>query len=372
MAIGTYEQLKNASQGKRVPRGGSLSTSMPVPEPRQPDSYKAWEQALSRKSMYGSTPEDWATAASMGQSPPTTALFEQPTDLYGQLFSGVKRPGGGLSSKGKYGGFFSAEDLKRSIEGTSMRFKSTADRLRQEAMNRYTQVEQMYQPERKKMEMGLFKGTVESPTADDNYMRRLADWASSSVKPAEEYLKTAQQIEATPISTLAETIASRVYGMNPDLAVGKFSDLDEAYASRMRDIESMKRTGMPYSQYEQYVKQLESQQKSQLDEQAAFLEDQIASNFGVNPRTISTKMGRTPEQIYSIYASADDGAGSNYVDEAILSIQGNDYNTARDIAKLAREQGAEDVYQLIINLMGIYGKSGATYEEQLQNLGLVD
>jgi hypothetical protein len=81
------------------------------------------------------------------------------------------------------------------------------------------------------------------------YASQLGKWMETNAAPGFEYLNTAQQIEGTPVSTLAEQIATQQYGMNPDLAAGKFSGLDETYFKRNRDRQYMKDYGQPYEQY---------------------------------------------------------------------------------------------------------------------------
>ena len=240
--LGSHTDLFNASQGRMAPR-----VATPPPPPAS-DINDAWAR---RNAL--------ASSAAAGA----------PTNLYNTVLGGATRATGGLSAKGKYGGFFSAGDQQTAIEGSAINLRETLPQtLQAKAQAFYNKLDPMYgkaalgAQQTVRGSMGFnpqsnsaasfrqFEETSQNRTAPlRTYAASLNDWYGQQSKPAEQYMATASQIQATPLSSLATQIATSAYGMNPDLAVGKFRGLDKAYYTEQQDQQSIALHGMPAAEW---------------------------------------------------------------------------------------------------------------------------
>jgi hypothetical protein len=243
--IGSMKDLYNASKGSFKPRV--------IEEPWDP-------------TKFSNTLTGYSAAGTSAQSPFSGNV--KPTSQLASLLA-APRSSAGLSSKGKYGGFYSATDLQSAIEGSAMNLADLAPQLRTKAGTYLTGLNEArggaetgaqgtvrtgmgFNPQAK-ASAGNVRMFEETSQNRDPLLRQYADqlgkWMETNAAPGFEYLNTAQQIEGTPVSTLAEQIATQQYGMNPDLARGKFAGIDETYFKRNRDRQYMKDYGQPYEQY---------------------------------------------------------------------------------------------------------------------------
>jgi hypothetical protein len=227
--IGSHDDLFNASQGRMAPR---VVTPSVIPASNINDA-RARATALA------------VSAAGAGN-----------TNLYNTILGNTTRATGGLSSGGKYGGFFSAGDQQTAIEGSAINFyENTPQILNAKADAFYKKLDPMYGEASKGPSRFFMKpGMSQMPGVDPNrtnvtqggyidkivnpsrqYANQLNDWYAQQAKPAAEYQATAAQIQTTPLSELATRFATSAYGMNPDLAVGKFRSLDKTYAAEQQD-----------------------------------------------------------------------------------------------------------------------------------------
>lgn len=146
----------------------------------------------------------------------------------------------GLSPEGKYGGFYTAGDLDKAIQGEAMarnqELLDYAASLRELAAKQRGQVGQQV-GERIRQAQGTesFMGPVgpgkspEAQSAQAYGTRRMAELAQGDV--------LASQIEETPMSQLARAIATRKYGVNPALAAGMYGpQYDIEAGKQQRDI----------------------------------------------------------------------------------------------------------------------------------------
>lgn len=388
MAIGTMKDLMNASQG-RMPKkvdpivppdasGERLQEYGFTPSYGQMGSYSA---AQERRANLARSIYDLMS----GGVRPIGSDIQEPTKTYSSLYSQLTRPSAGLSGKGKYGGFYSSQDLTSAIGGTAKRFiEQTPADLRREAMNRYSQLESIYQPERKKAEMALFKGT-----GDQDYLKKINQWYAENAAPAEEYLASAQQIESSPVSDLAMQIATSVYGMNPDLARGKFSGLNEEYAQEMRDREYMSMYGKPYDIYQKSLADALQAQRTQEEQNTKFYETEIGKITKMNPKTLAGLTGMTVDQVYSTMAGKDENGNdvlyaykdpniegmatsnaSGIVNRASQLISSGDYNGAMEILK-SINNAPEELRRLITSMLYLSGFKRSELENDLILSGLV-
>jgi hypothetical protein len=130
----------------------------------------------------------------------------------------------------------------------------------------------------------------------------LGSWYTEQAKPAEEYLQTAQQLEMTPLSQLATSIATRGYGMDANLAAGKFAGLDSEYFKRNRDAEYMGQYGVPYDEYTALQKEKEDALNTAKDQDEADALSNIESITGFSYGALSPIAGQTKIQMYNTLA----------------------------------------------------------------------
>lgn len=285
------KDLYNASKGSFKPRV--------IEEPWDP-------------TKFSNTLTGYSAAGTSAQSPFSGNV--KPTSQLASLLA-APRSSAGLSSKGKYGGFYSATDLQSAIEGSAMNFADLAPQLRTKAGTYLQGLNEArggaetgaqgtvrtgmgFNPQAK-ASAGNVRMFEETSQNRDPLLRQYADqlgkWMETNAAPGFEYLNTAQQIEGTPVSTLAEQIATQQYGMNPDLAAGKFAGIDEAYFKRTRDRKYMKDYGQPY---EQYMSGLQEGNK-------LYTADTNAAQMGIESLTsfkssaIESLTGRNPVALYN-------------------------------------------------------------------------
>jgi hypothetical protein len=287
--IGSYDSLLKASQGRMAPR----VVTPPAP-PVQPGGLA---ENISANSL---------AQAQMASGP--------------SLLSGFNRASGGLSAKGKYSGFFSAGDQQAAIEGAAMDLKGDAATYRAKADAFINKLNPAYSEARTGAQrtvrgsMGfnpqsssaasfrMFEETSQDRTAPLRaYANDLNDWYAQQSAPAVKYRATAEQIDRTPISEFATQIATNSYGMNPDLARGKFANLDETYYKQQRDAQSLRENKMPYDEFKAQEEDLafgttDKKINSGIEAQAAASLDKIA---GVGSKFLSAATGQTAAQMYA-------------------------------------------------------------------------
>ena len=301
MGIGTFESLSNAAQGRIAPR----VYTPPVPV------NNGYNEALARRSDFTKTPSQLIASGKI--------VSKQANPVYSNILSQATRAGGGLNAEGKYGGFNNAGDLQTAIEGAAISLgrTSTPQTLRAKAEAFYNKIDPMYgnaslgAQQLTRKDMGFnpqsgsaasfrqFEETSQNRTAPlRGYANQLGDWYSKQTAPAENYLESAQQLEATPLSALASQIATSAYGMNPDLAAGKFGALDNTYYTQQRDAQSIADYGVPYAQYQDQQTAFAKEQKLIPSQWAAAIED----TTGYKSSAMSALTAQTPEQMYSTYS----------------------------------------------------------------------
>ena len=301
MGIGTVSGLYDAAHGRIAPRNFV---------PPVPVDNTAFE-AQNRRSALALSASD--VFAQGGQVSP------QATPTYSNILGGATRATGGLSAKGKYGGFNNAGDLQTAIEGAAISTgrTSTPTALRAKAEAFYNKLDPMFGEAAKGPSRAFIgQGTSQMPSVDPNrqystggyvskivnpsrqYAQKLNQWYGQQAAPAEEYLQTAQQLEATPLSALASQIATSAYGMNPDLAAGKFANLDTSYYTQQRNAQSMAQYGVPYEQRKDQLAAAAKEAKAVPGQWASAIEN----TTGFKASALSALTAQTPEQMYSTYA----------------------------------------------------------------------
>lgn len=247
------------------------------------------------------------------------------TNQYANLMAGAKAPGG-LSAKGKYGGFYTSADQEQAIRGSAINLaKGVPQQLRSTAKPYLDKLNTMYgtaytqylSPEQKaaREQMGfnpasssagsarMFEETSSNRTPLlRNYANQLSTWYQKEAAPAKEYLSTAKQLESTPLSSLASSIATSAYGMNPNLATSKFGNLDTEYLKQQRDTQSVLESGMTYDERQKALE--DAKYGTSLTKEAKGLEGlagiELENITRVGSKFLSANTGQTAKQMYDV------------------------------------------------------------------------
>lgn len=254
-----------------------------------------------------------------------TGASSTATNQYANLMAGAKAPGG-LSAKGKYGGFYTSADQEQAIRGSAINLaKGIPQQLRSTAKPYLDKLNTMYGeastkyllPEQKaaREQMGfnpvsssagsarMFEETSSNRTPLlRNYANQLSTWYQKEAAPAKEYLSTAKQLESTPLSSLASSIATSAYGMNPNLATSKFGNLDTEYLKQQRDTESVLNYGMTYDERQKALE--DAKYGTSLTKETKGLESlagiEIENLTRVGSKFLSANTGQTAKQMYDV------------------------------------------------------------------------
>ena len=301
----------------------------------------------------------------------------------------------GRSSRGKYAGFYSGGDLDAAIRGStfnlkeniagqlesiankrmstldSMRGKALADASRQIYANKYNFISPSMAGTRVTPGQAVTPGDWVDKYVNPSrqYRSELANWYAEQAKPAEDYLATASQIKNAPASELAATIATRQYGMNPNLALGKFGTLDTEYSNRQRDLLSMQEYGMPYQQYQDQQKAQRDQAKLITDQNMATMTSTIQGLTGLSAKRLSETTGQTVDQMYGTLNKQYDVDGEVYngagaVEEVLKLLNAGDQQDAQDLVDALRSAAGGQQLGLLLNAMLKYYVSNPYKVEQ--------
>jgi hypothetical protein len=323
------------------------------------------------------------------------------------LLGNFERASGGLSAKGKYSGFFSAGDQEAAIIGAATDLKGDAETYRAKADAFINKLDPMYLGARNRAQsitrdtMGfnpksssaanfrMFEETSQDRTAPlRTYASQLNDWYSQQSAPAVKYRATADQIDSTPISEFAAQIATNSYGMNPDLARGKFAGLDATYYKQQQDAKSMANYGMPYAEYQaqQDEDDFGTRDKKITSANEAFAARELDSFTGTGSNYLSAATGQTAEQMYGItqqefkFVDPDDGntkptTGQRmiqqfgiYIDEGKLG-EANKLLNAVPGDKQSLRRLMQALQSVKLQKMGKAAVGTQTYESFLMDLG---
>jgi hypothetical protein len=302
--------LARAAQGKR---------DMLMPTARDTVNAAAYQQAsLNYSGVPGATSYMNQRAISPISGSSYTPQYSQFRQAFG--LSNPTNPYAGLSSSGKYGGFYTASDLESAIAGQAQQTRDILSSIYRDYANaRYQQIDpalaegrSLYKrsqaitgrgltPEAKILH-GEFSPTEKRSMIGKNneYLASLNEWYAKNAAPAEQYLATAGQIESTPLSTLAASIASQQYGMNPYLAESKFAGLDTKAYTEQRDKEYIANYGMPYQQFID----AQTQAQTNLDTESKYSEEaakrMIENVTGLNSAALRTSTGKSYNTLASV------------------------------------------------------------------------
>lgn len=375
--IGSYDSLLKASQGRMAPR---VVTPPPALEP------------------YTGGLDSATLANSMAQ----TQMAGGPS-----LLGGFNRASGGLSGKGKYSGFFSAGDQEAAIIGAATDLKGDAATYRAKADAFMKKLDPIYSEASKGPSRAFMsQGTAQMPGVDPRrpvtpggyvdkivnpsrkYANQLNDWYAQQSAPAVKYRATAEQIDRTPISEFATQIATNSYGMNPDLARGKFAGLDATYYKQQQDVNSMANYGMPYDEYKAQQDELDygTRDKKITAANEADAARELDKFTGTGSNYLSAATGQTAQQMYAItsqqfeFTDPDDGikkatSGERMVQQFAVYIDEGNMDAANALlnAVPGDKQSLRRLMQALqsvkLQKMGKAAIGTQTYESFLADLG---
>ena len=376
--IGSYETLFQAAQGRIAPR-----VYTPPAPPAQPaglaENISANSLAQAKMSSAGSP----------------------------SLLPSFDRASGGLSAKGKYSGFFSAGDQEAAIIGAATDLKGDAATYRAKADAFINKLDPMYSGARKRGQsiardsMGfnpqsssaasfrMFEETSQDRSAPLRaYANELNDWYAKQSAPAVKYRATADQIERTPISEFATQIATNSYGMNPDLARGKFAGLDATYYKQQQDANSMALYGKPYDEQKAIDDELAfgTRDKKITSANEADAARELDSFTGTGSNYLSAATGQTAQQMYAItqqqfeFTDPKDGnkkatTGERMVEQYGIYIDEGNMDLATALInsvpsdKQSLRRLMEALKSVKLQKMGKVAQGSQTYESYVMSLG---
>lgn len=268
--------------------------------------------------------------AGMGPSTPTTlSEFRDVTGLSFPLDSLQ-----GLSSKGKYGGFTTQDQLNQAVFGEAVGqragalgyaadVRDFASRRMADINKALTEAETKYQPTTRLpadipatrtdafMDEGVGKLTPmgEKYTAQElsDYRTAMQDYARRAAMMPTQQLEMAQDISQTPLYQYARAIATNKYGMNPYQAIGEFGpELDLRAYEDTRDVMSIMQEGVPYEiaqeQEREALAQTERDYQYGQRAQAALKDDIVAyieSATGVSQNRLRQLTGMSNDMMFN-------------------------------------------------------------------------
>jgi len=331
----TIKELQSAANGNFNAAIDARNAS--TMSPKATTNTNAQQQAFARASGNpGLTGERNAVTDYNPQALNTTPMLSQAQANLGigQTYS----PNMGLSSEGKYSGFYTASDRHNAVLGQAMQSKDRlSSQLRDLATSRYAQTDSAYFPAAKQnMDQYSISGTVKArpnmggsadamerysvnQPAADAYGQRdtaLKNWYAKNIAPANEANESANANDLTPLSTYATAIASRNYNINPYAAAGEFNNADSEMYRGTRDQASVRDYGMPYDELNdlnaQYKQEATDTNSATLD--AEFASDQaktaktansadLENLTGMNISALKQQTGSSEENLHNILFS---------------------------------------------------------------------
>ena len=229
---------------------------------------------------------------------------------------------------GPYAGFRTEGQLKAAVLGQSEQMRGydrqQADELARLADQYLGQVETQYGQANLDTHKGLIKEQAASnPAADyaasqhplgvDGYEYQdkkkvadteLNDWLATTSDPYLEALDTAQQIQQTPLRDYA-TIAGAEYGVDPNIIGGWYPEASQIQDFRnQRDLSAIDQYGMPQSEYQGALNDLQGQQDQQAQQDQQGYDMQVTDNIfqltGMDGNQLAQAADLTQEQLYSV------------------------------------------------------------------------
>ncbi len=214
----------------------------------------------------------------------------------------------GLSSKGKYAGYYTAADMQKAIEGDAVQSYNQATAFAEDlgtlATNQYNKynAQSMYG-------MPTFQTNVDLPPGvKEQKIQEYQDYMGNLLPQISNSLDTSANILQTPMYEFARALATKKYGLNPSIAAGMFTpEFDVEQYDINQDVQSMARTGMPFD----VARQATADARTALEntrEDTKYVRDQdaltraakIESSLGFSTSKMKQATSMTDQQLYDV------------------------------------------------------------------------
>lgn len=379
MSIGTPKDLLNASFGKKArdttkPPARMVSMTPAASANPQMGQSRARREALGLSmNQLGQLSQAEVNLGITGGQYGATAresMSAPMTNTFANILAG-----GGRSGSGKYSGFNTGAELDDAISGSTFDLvRSTPQTLRSKATPYLEQISNMRSDASRQasnvtmagvtgkipaVPMGMTQfpeGSVYNTKINPlrQYNQQLATFETEASMPAEEYLQTAQQIESTPMADLARLIATQRFGMDRNLAAGKFSDVGNEFFRQERDREYQQNFGMGFEQYDFEQDRIGDLASGGSKEAIANATAQIETITGLRITTLSEMASQTPIQIFEnlsrTYQIPDPNTG-----EMIEANGAGIVEALRESIGSGNNRGLQDIYETLMSSPGSEG-----------------
>lgn len=181
---------------------------------------------------------------------------------------------------------------------------------------------------------------TDQATFDKNqaYNKAMDEWLSKASAPLLDAGDFAYDMQNTPMRDYAMKAGADL-GIDPALVAGWYPESSQiGDYTQQRDLESIDMTGMPYSEYQQAMNQLDSQQQQQQqdmsDEAVQQASDEIWQSYGIDGKQLASAAQMTLPQLVATLNSDNFMTLASQADTAI-SGGGLDQNTLDEILNAA-------------------------------------
>lgn len=305
---------KQTAQTQAVIAGGKAA----IDQRRQAASYGLSGQGQALKDMYDQIQQ---TGSGYSANPAPTSAYSQWQQQRG--FQPSYTPTYGQHEGGKYSGFNTLGELKSAIAGQAEMARQSdqqqAGQLKDTMAAQLGQLDNTYtQSAATPMganiaalgALGAAAGQAQAPTIGNaipglwgsrgaermgrldqagtvarvqgqktaDYTNQLNDWYSKQADPLVSGMETANQIDKTPLRDYAG-IAGEQYGVDPALIAGWYPQSSEITdMANQRNLESLHQTGLPYSEQQSTLGQMDAQagqaaKQATADQQVQMIDD---------------------------------------------------------------------------------------------------
>lgn len=243
----------------------------------------------------------------------------------------------GRTPEGKYSGFKNASDLKAAVIGSAELRReqdiAQADQMKDEMSAQFDALGQTVdtnmlgagaalRDSRNRLPAGSLPGASDMlGKRVTDYRGQLDDWYAQQAPALVEGMETANQIRSTPTREY-EMRSGAEYGVDPNVVAGWFSMDDQVDdASDQRDLESLRDTGLPYSEQQQTLARLASdaqtQQRQQADDDAQKLDDEVYGATTFPGRDLANATSVPLQDVHDITTSAGFQSYAEGVQQAV-------------------------------------------------------
>lgn len=170
------------------------------------------------------------------------------------------------------------------------------------------------------------------------YNKALGDWLDRASDPWLDAGDFASQVEQTPLRDYAFQAGAQL-GIDPALVAGWYPESSQiGDFTQQRDLESIDMAGMPYSEYQRALQQMQSDSEQAYSDQDAAWQEQasndIFNQYGIDGRQLASSAQMTLDQLMSA-VNSDNFLTLEQEVSAALSSGGLDEDTLNEIVAAA-------------------------------------